>query len=80
MIVVNMTKAREIHKDRIRGARAPLFEKLDVEFQRQIEVNGDTSQIAAQKQILRDLTKDPAIAAAQTPEELKAAWPSILGE
>ena len=35
-------------------------------------------EIEAQKQSLRDATADPAIEAAQTPEALKAVWPSVL--
>lgn len=34
--------------------------------------------IAAKKQALRDVTADPAIEAALTPEALKAAWPEAL--
>lgn len=80
MITVNMTKAREIKKDMIRADRAPLLAALDVEYMRAVET-GDTvkqAEIAAKKQALRDATKDPAITAAQTPDQLKAVVPEAL--
>jgi len=82
MITVDMTKAREIKRDQLRAERRPLLEQLDVEFMRAQE-QGDqakTDEIAARKQALRDVTADPAIDAATTPDELKAVRPAILDE
>lgn len=79
-IEVDMPKARDIHRERLRQMRAPLLAALDVEYQRADE-RGDTAEkqrIAARKQALRDVTADPRIDAAQTPEELKAAVPEVL--
>ena len=79
-IAVDMNKAREIAKDMVRAERAPLLQQLDVEMLRAIEA-GDTAkqaEIAARKQALRDATKAPALLAAQTPEELKAAIPEVV--
>jgi hypothetical protein len=73
-----METCRALHRDRIREARAPLLAALDVEFQRAVESGSDTKAIVVKKQALRDITKSPAIEAAGTPEELKAAWPSDL--
>ena len=42
-ISINMTKARELHKDRIREARTPLLTKLDVDFQKALETSADTT-------------------------------------
>lgn len=78
MITIDMNKARDIHRARIRDARAPLFAALDVAYQRATETGADTSAIVAKKQALRDVTSDPAIDAAQTTEQLKAVWPAIL--
>lgn len=80
MIKVNMTKAIEIKKDIIRAERAPVMAELDVAFMRAVET-GDAilqSEIADKKQALRDATKDPAITAAKTPEELKAVVPAAF--
>lgn len=81
-VAVNMPLAREIHKNHLRAIRAPLLAAADVDMLRAIE-NDDAVAVAAikeKKQALRDVTKDPAIAAAATPEELKAAVASVLKE
>jgi len=57
MITINLDKAKEITKDRLRAERKPLLEAQDVAFQRAIESNSDTSEIVAEKQRLRDITK-----------------------
>jgi len=79
-IFTDMTKAREIKRDQLRAERKPLLEQLDVEFMRAQEQGDQTKadEIAAQKQALRDVTADPAIDAATTPDELKAARPEAL--
>ena len=76
-IAINMTKARDIAKDIVRAERTPKLAVLDIEMIRAIET-GDTAKqadIAARKQALRDATQHPALLAAQTPDELKAAIP-----
>jgi hypothetical protein len=81
-ITVDMPKAREIHRQHLRVQRAPLLDALDVEYIRADEA-GDTAskkRIAKRKQELRDVTDDPAIAKAKTPDELKAVMPPALGE
>jgi hypothetical protein len=78
---IDMAKAREIHKTRIREARAPMLASLDVEYQRADE-RGEADKkrhIADRKQALRDVTADPRLAAAKTAEELAAIWPEVLG-
>lgn len=77
-ITIDMTKARNIHRDRMRAARAPKLAALDVAFQRALETGGDTVSIVAQKQALRDVTANPEIEAAQTPDDLKKVWPDLL--
>jgi hypothetical protein len=78
MITVNIEKARDIHRAKMREAREPLFAALDIAYQRATESGSDTSVIIAKKQQLRDVTADPAIESAQTTEELKSVWPEIL--
>jgi hypothetical protein len=79
MITINLGKARDIHRDRIRQARAPKLEQLDTAFQRELEKpKPNTAAIAAQKQALRDAPASPAIDVAETTEDLKAAWPADL--
>ncbi len=77
---IDMAKAREIHKEKIRVARAPKLAELDVEFQKAQETSADTSAIVAKKQALRDAPADSAIAAASDAAALKAQWnTTILG-
>ena len=56
MIKINVDKAKEIQKGKMRVVRKPLLEKLDVDFVRALELGGDTASIVAQKQALRDVT------------------------
>jgi len=69
----DLPKCREILKDKLRADRVPKLAALDMAYMRADEM-GDTAEkrsIAAQKQVLRDVTSNPAIEAAQTPEALK---------
>lgn len=56
MITVNLNKAKNITKDRLRVERKPLLEALDVQFQRALETGAPTTEIVAEKQRLRDIT------------------------
>ena len=81
MININMTKARDIHRDKVRQARNPLLASKDIEFQRALETGADTAAIVAAKQALRDAPASAAIEAATTPDELKASWDAeLLGD
>ena len=78
---IDMAKAREIHKEKIRVARKPLLEGLDIEFQKALETGSDTASIVSKKQALRDAPADSAIESAKTEAELKAQWnKTILGD
>lgn len=55
-VTVNIGKAREITKSRLRSEREPLLAAQDVAFQRALETGADTVQIVAEKQRLRDVT------------------------
>jgi len=57
MIVINLDKAKDITKDRLRAERAPLLQAQDVAFQRALEEGADTAAIVAEKQRLRDITQ-----------------------
>jgi hypothetical protein len=76
MIKINLDKAKEIHKNTVRGARAPKFQELDVQFQRALETGESTTDIVAQKQALRDATKLPD--SIESVEELKSHWDEKL--
>ena len=70
-IIININKAKEITKDRLRIERKPLLEAQDVLFQRALESNADTSAIVAEKQRLRDITNQ--VDTMTTVEQLKGA-------
>ena len=71
MITVNITKAKDITKDRLRSERKPLLEAQDILFNRALETTSDTSAIVAEKTRLRDITNQ--VDSMTTTDELKAA-------
>ena len=71
MITVNLDKAKDITKERLRAERKPLLEAQDVAFQRALETSEDTTAIVAEKQRLRDITNQ--VDAMTTVDELKGA-------
>lgn len=77
-ITVNINKAKEIVKDKLRAERKPVLESLDVQFQRALETNADTSTIVAKKQELRDITKDASLVDATDVDELKDAMNNLI--
>jgi hypothetical protein len=80
IIKIDLEKYRAWRQQEFRNERKPLLDQLDVLFMRALE-RGDQElmlRIADAKQALRDVTKDPAIAAAKTPEELRAVRPAAL--
>ena len=70
MITVNLNKAKDIWKDKLRTERAPLLSSLDVQFQRALETGADTTEIVAEKQRLRDITN--LVTSATTLDEIKS--------
>ena len=70
-IQVNITKAKDITKDRLREERKPLLEEQDVLYMRAQEAGEDTTAIVAEKQRLRDITNQ--VDTMTTVEELKGA-------
>jgi hypothetical protein len=68
MITINLDKAVELTKKRLRAERTPLLAEQDVAFQRALEEGKDTTAIVAEKQRLRDITNITAT----TLDELRA--------
>ena len=69
-ITINMTKAKEITKERLRAERKPLLEEQDILFMKAQETGLDTTTIVAEKQRLRDITN--SVDSCTTTDELKA--------
>jgi len=78
MITIDISKAKDIWKDKIRDARKPALEKLDVNFVKAQETSSDTTSIVADKQTLRDLPSQ--VDTATTTDEIKAVWNDLLGD
>ena len=70
MITVNLSKAKEITKDRLRGERKPLLAEQDILFMKAQEAGTSTTDIVTEKNRLRDVTK--LADSATTTDELKA--------
>ena len=80
MINVNMDKAKNIWRDKVRADRTPYFEQLDVDYLKATESQNVVvkTHIETKKQQLRDAPEDSRIESATTPEELKAI--DVVGE
>ena len=70
-ITIDINKAKVITKDRLREERKPLLDAQDILFNRALETSEDTSAIVAEKNRLRDITKQ--VDGMKTLDELKGA-------
>jgi hypothetical protein len=80
MIIIDLEKAKPIAKDILRKERAPVLASLDVQFQRALETNANTSAIVAKKQELRDITNHDSIVNAETAADLKTALDTLVAQ
>jgi len=55
-MTINITKAKVITKDRLRGERKPLLEAQDILFMKAQETGTSTTSIVAEKKRLREIT------------------------
>ena len=70
MITINLSKAKELTKERLRIERKPLLEAQDILFMKAQEDSADTTAIVIEKNRLRDITK--LADSATTTDELKS--------
>jgi hypothetical protein len=70
VVTVNLDKAKEITKKRLRAEREPLLAAQDVLYMRAVETSADTTAIVAEKQRLRDITN--GVNACTTTAQLRA--------
>ena len=83
VITEDLAKSKELFKDKIREARAPLLDAEDVVYMKALEAADSDAQAAsvAKKKALRDAPAAKAITDADTITKLKAAWDtSVLGD
>ena len=71
-IKIDITKSKNIWKDKILVARKPKLEELDIEFDKAQETGADTSAIVAKKKDLRDFPAQ--VDSKTTLDEIKAVW------
>jgi hypothetical protein len=76
MITIDINKAKEVWKNKIRQARTSALAKLDVDFIKAQEQGNDTTSIVATKQLLRDLPSQ--VDTANSINEIKAVWNDLL--
>lgn len=76
MITINLNKAKDITKNRLREERTPILEALDIEMMKNWSNQEKLAEIDAKKQLLRDVTKQ--VDSMETIEELKAASLPVL--
>jgi len=75
VISVNIERAKDVWRDKIRQARIEPLANLDADYMKALETGADTTNIIAQKQALRDAPALPSIDAASTTDELTAIQP-----
>tara|TARA_E500000318_G_scaffold7457_1_gene6969 strand:- start:6072 stop:6308 length:237 start_codon:yes stop_codon:yes gene_type:complete len=78
MITIDIPKAKDIWKNKIRKARKSALEKLDIDYMRAQEAGSDTTAIVTDKQTLRDLPSQ--VDSANTVDEIKTVWNDMLGD
>tara|TARA_R100000353_G_scaffold8448_1_gene9989 strand:+ start:1264 stop:1530 length:267 start_codon:yes stop_codon:yes gene_type:complete len=77
---IDMSVAKELHKNKIRAARELKLQALDIDFQRALETSADTTEIVAKKKALRDAPNVDEIKNATSVDDLRKQWDSsILG-
>lgn len=70
MIKIDIAKAKDITKDRLRAEREPLLQALDIEVMKNITDATKLAEIEVEKQRLRDITK--VVDTLEIVDELKA--------
>ncbi len=83
VITEDLTKSKEMFKDKIREVRQPLLDAEDVVYMKALEADDADAKTAsvAKKKALRDAPAASAIENADTIAKLKAAWDtSVLGD
>ena len=76
----DMAHAKELHRERLRRARAYVLADLDIEYARADEAGNvaKKAEIVAKKQELRDITSHKDIESAKTVDDLRAATLGLL--
>lgn len=79
-IEVDIPKAKELAKEKVREARAPKLAELDGQWFAKQGKPAEVAAVEAKKQKLRDATDDVRINNAATEEDLKAGMEAVIAE
>jgi len=71
-ITIDISKAKEVWKNKIRFKRGKALKKLDLDFMKAQEAGTSITSITADKKTLRDLPAQ--VDSATTVDEIKAVW------
>ena len=79
---VDLAKAKDIAKDKVRQARTPKFQELDIAYQRADEAGDSDAKtaVATKKQTARDATADTKITNADSVANLKTGMNEVITE
>jgi len=79
---VDLAKAKDVAKDKVRQARTPKFAELDVAYQRADEASDADAKkaVADKKTVLRDSTKNTKITDADSVDNLKTGMNEVITE
>lgn len=81
-VEIDMPKALEIAKNKVREVREKKWSGVDAEFNRSLETGDETAKDAAvaKKNTLRDAPADTRLTDAKTPDDLKLAMGAVINE
>ena len=79
---IDLSKAKDVAKDKVRQARTPKFQELDIAYQRADEDSDADAKkaVADKKKVARDATKDTKITNADSIDKLKEGMESVIKE
>ena len=81
-VSVDLDKSKVIAKEKVRQARVPKFQELDIAYQRAVEEDDSDKQAAVvvKKQTARDATADTKITNADSVANLKTGMNEVITE
>ena len=79
---VDLAKAKDVAKGKVREARTPKFQELDIAYQRADEAGDSDAKtaVATKKQTARDATADTKITNADSVDNLKTGMNEVITE
>jgi len=81
-VEVDLAKAKDVAKDKVRLARTPKFQELDIAYQRADEDSDADAKavVVTKKQTARDATTDTKITNADSVDNLKTGMNEVITE